>query len=143
MGALFSKSICSYSFFLTISQVIFACMCIMNVILYVNKQSDRYSVNSFLEQKVKMAEKYLGKARHYKRGNELLWKYRDIVLDDYGNIVLDDDGSLVWLNLRWKGCNDTAWWTKAYKDYELCKGRDGKTYRIDFTNCNVYEVVSE
>lgn len=115
MGALFSKSICSYSFFLTISQVIFACMCIMNVILYVNKRSDRYSVNSFLEQKVKMAEKYLGKARHYKRGNELLWKYRDIVLDDYGNIVLDDDGSLVWLNLRWTGYNNRAWLTKWYK----------------------------
>lgn len=143
MGALFSKSICSYSFFLTISQVIFVCMCIMNVILYVNKRSDRYSVNSFLEQKVKMAEKYLGKARHYKRGNELLWKYRDIVLDDYGNIVLDDDDSLVWLNLRWTGYNNRAWLTKWYKNYELCKGRDGKTYRIDFTNCNVYEVVSE
>ena len=53
-----------------------------------------------------MTEKYIGKARHYKRGNELFWKYRDIVLDDYGNIVLDDDGSLVWLNLRWTGYND-------------------------------------
>lgn len=93
----------------------FACMCIMNVMLYVNKRSDRYSVNSFLEQKVKMAEKYLGKARHYKRGNELFWKYRDIVLDDYGNIVLDDDGSLIWLNLRWTGYNDRAWLTKGYK----------------------------
>ena len=118
-------------------------MRIMNVILYVNKRSDRYSVNSFLEQKVKMAEKYLGKARHYKRGNELFWKYRDIVLDDYGNIVLDDDGSLVLLNLRWTGYNDRAWLTKGYKDCELCRDKDGKTYRIDFTNCNVYEVVSE
>ena len=88
-----------------------------------------------------MAEKYLGKARHYKRGNELFWKYRDIVLDDYGNIVLDDDGSLVWLNLRWTGYNDRAWLTKWYKKCELCKGRDDKTYRIDFTNCNVYEVM--
>lgn len=118
-------------------------MCIMNVILYVNKRSDRYSVNSFLEQKVKMTEKYIGKARQYKRDNHLFWKYRDIVLDDYGNIVLDDDGSLVWLNLRWTGYNNRAWLTKWYKNYELCKGRDGKTYRIDFTNCNVYEVVSE
>lgn len=90
-----------------------------------------------------MTEKYIGKARRYKHGNELFWKYRDIVLDDYGNIVLDDDGSLVWLNLRWTCYNDSAWLTKWYKNCELCKGRDGKMYRIDFTNCNVYEVVSE
>lgn len=52
-----------------------------------------------------MAEKYIGKARHYKHNNDLFWKYRDIVLDDNGNPVTDDNGRLVWLLLRWKGCD--------------------------------------
>lgn len=90
-----------------------------------------------------MTEKYIGKARHCKRDNCLFWKYRDIVLDNNGNFVTDDDGRLVWLLLKWTGCNDTAWWTKGYKDCDMCCGDDGKTYRIDFTNCNVYEVMSE
>lgn len=89
-----------------------------------------------------MTEKYIGKARHYKHNNDLFWKYRDIVLDDNGNPVTDDNGRLVWLLLRWKGCDNAAWWTEGYKDCKLCRD-EGKTYRIDFTDCNVYEVVSE
>lgn len=89
-----------------------------------------------------ITEKYIGKARHYKHNNDLFWKYRDIVLDDNGNPVTDDNGRLVWLLLRWKGCDNAAWWTEGYKDCKLCRD-EGKTYRIDFTNCNVYEVVSE
>ena len=80
-----------------------------------------------------MTEKYIGQAKHYKQGNNLFWKYRDIVLDSDGNLVMDDDGRLESLELRW---------TKGYKDCELCKGNDGKTYRIDFITRNVYEVVS-
>lgn len=89
-----------------------------------------------------MTEKYIGQARHYKRGNDLLWKYRDIVLDDNGNPVTDDKGRLVWMLLRWTGYDDNTWWTKGYKTCELCRD-DDKTYRIDFTNCNIYEVGSE
>lgn len=38
-----------------------------------------------------MSEKYIGQAKHYKQGNNLFWKYRDIVLHSDGNLVMDDE----------------------------------------------------
>lgn len=88
-----------------------------------------------------MTGKYIGQAKRSMHGNDLFWEYTGLAHDDDGNLVMGDDGRLVWLSLRWTGYNDSAWWTKWYKDCELCRGDNGKTYRIDFTNCNVYEVV--
>lgn len=88
-----------------------------------------------------MIEKYIGQAERSMHRNDLFWRYTGYVKDDDGNPVVGDDGMFIWLHLRWSGYNDQAWWTRWYKDCELCHGDDGKTYRIDFTNCNVYEVV--
>ena len=88
-----------------------------------------------------MTEKYVGQAKRTMLGNDLFWEYRDFVVDEDDHLVEDDDGRLEWLELRWTGYNDHDWWTKWYKGCELCRGKNGKTYRIDFTNCSVYEVV--
>lgn len=46
------------------------------------------------------------------------------------------------IDLRWSGYNDGAWWMKWSKGTET-KEQGGRRFRIDYENCNVYELVDD
>lgn len=63
-------------------------------------------------------------------GNDLFWTYT--YMDEGFNLY----------QLFWSGYNDHSWWTKWSKNHEVQECAD-KKFRIDFTNCNVYEVTGD
>ena len=79
-----------------------------------------------------MTEILLGQARHERLGNDLFWDFFEY----------DDGMPNHFINLRWSGYNDTAWWTKWSKGTET-KEQGVRQFRIDYANCNVYELVDE
>ena len=46
------------------------------------------------------------------------------------------------IDLTWSGYNDNDWWTKWRKGTET-KEQGGRRFRIDYENCNVYELVDD
>lgn len=77
-----------------------------------------------------MSEKLIGQAKRVMLGNDIFWEFSAF------------DENMNWVSLGWTGYNDSAWWSKYSKDCDTCCS-NGKTYRIDFSNCNVYEIVEE
>lgn len=77
-----------------------------------------------------MTEILLGKAKHERIGNDLFWDFLmyDPRMPDY------------FIHLKWSGYNDNAWWSKWSKGTEV-KEKGGRRFRIDYDNCNVYELV--
>ena len=76
-----------------------------------------------------MAEKLIGQAERDMLGNDLFWRF----------LKYDDAMPGHFIDLRWTGYNDHAWWTRWSKQEDV-KEQGGRRYRIDFANCNVYEV---
>lgn len=79
-----------------------------------------------------MTEIFLGQAKHEKIRNDLFWdflKYDERMPDHF-------------IDLTWTGYNDYDWWTKWRKGTEV-KEQDGHRFRIDYANCNVYELVDD
>lgn len=77
-----------------------------------------------------MTEILLGQAKHERIGNDLFWsflKYDDRMPDHF-------------IDLTWTGYNDNDWWTKLSNGTEV-KEHGGRRFRIDYENCNVYEIV--
>lgn len=79
-----------------------------------------------------MVEILLGKARHERIGNDLFWSF----------FQYDERMAGHFIKLKWSGYNDTAWWTKWRKGTEV-KEQEGRRFRIDYENCNVYELVDD
>lgn len=77
-------------------------------------------------------EKLIGQAERTMLGNDLYWDF----------IKLDWDMPDHFIKLNWVGYNDNAWWTKWSKGTEV-KKQNGRKFRIDYANCNVYELVGE
>nr|DAH96744.1 MAG TPA: hypothetical protein [Caudoviricetes sp.] len=77
-----------------------------------------------------MEEKLIGQAKRSLLGNDLFWeflKYDEAMPDHF-------------IDLQWTGYNDQAWWTKWSRGTEV-KEQGGRKFRIDYANCNVYELV--
>ena len=89
-----------------------------------------------------MAEKLIGSAKFSIHGNDMFWDYFEIARDGNGNYIKDADGRMAFLKLHWSGYNDDAWWRKWSKQ-DRCDTRisdvTGKSYRIDFHTCEVFE----
>lgn len=79
-----------------------------------------------------MTEVLLGKAEHARLGNDLFWSFFEY----------DERMDVHFINLKWTGYNDNDWWTKWRKGTEV-KEQGGRRFRIDYANCNVYELVDE
>lgn len=79
-----------------------------------------------------MTEILLGQAKHERIGNDLFWSFFDYDERMEGHFI----------NLTWRGYNDYDWWTKWLKGTEL-KEQGGRRFRIDYENCNVYELVDD
>lgn len=79
-----------------------------------------------------MTEVLLGKARYWRIGNDLFWSF----------LKYEDGMPGHFINLTWSGYNDYDWWTKWRKGTET-KEQGGRSFRIDYANCNVYELVDE
>lgn len=77
-----------------------------------------------------MTKILLGQAKHERIGNGLFWRF----------LQHDDRMPDHFINLRWNGYNDYDWWTKWSKVTET-KEQGGRMFRIDYVNCNVYELV--
>ena len=77
-----------------------------------------------------MTEKLIGQAERDMLGNDLLWRF----------LKYDDAMPGHFIDLRWTGYNDYDWWAKWSKGCEHAE-QGGRRFRIDFTNCNVYEVI--
>ena len=77
-----------------------------------------------------MAEKLIGQAKRDMLGNDLFWEF----------LKYDDTMPGHFIDLRWTGYNDHDWWAKWSKGCEHAE-QGGRRFRIDFTNCNVYEVI--
>lgn len=67
-----------------------------------------------------MKEILIGQAKRKMLGNDLFWEF----------IKYDHD------------MPDHAWWTKWSKGTET-KEQGGRRFRIDYSNCNVYELVGD
>ena len=76
-----------------------------------------------------MSERLIGQAERDMLGYDLFWRF----------IKYDDGMPGHFIDLRWTGYNDHDWWTKWSKGEEV-KEQGGRRFRIDFSNCNVYEV---
>lgn len=76
-----------------------------------------------------MAEKLIGQAERDMLGNDLFWRF----------LKYDDGMPGHFIDLRWTGYNDRDWWTKWSKGEEV-REQGGRRFRIDFSNCSVYEV---
>ena len=76
-----------------------------------------------------MSEKLIGQAERDMLGNDLFWRFPKY----------DDGMPGHFIDLRWTGYNDHDWWTKWSKGEEV-REQEGRRFRIDFSNCNVYEV---
>ena len=79
-----------------------------------------------------MTEILLGQAKHDRIGNDLFWDF----------LKYDDEMPDHFINLTRSGDNDNAWWTKWSKGTET-KEQGGRRFRIDYANCNVYELVDD
>lgn len=80
----------------------------------------------------KMTEILLGQAKHERIGNDLFWSF----------LKYDQGMSGHFIDLTWSGYNDYDWWTKWRKGTEV-KEQGGRRFRIDYENCNVYELKIE
>ena len=76
-----------------------------------------------------MSERLIGQAERDMLGNDLFWRF----------LKYDDSMPGHFIDLRWTGYNDHDWWTKWSKGAEV-REQGGRRFRIDFSNCNVYEV---
>lgn len=79
-----------------------------------------------------MKEILIGQAKRKMLGNDLFWEF----------IKYDHDMPDHFVELKWSGYNDHAWWTKWSKGTET-KEQGGRKFRIDYSNCNVYELVGD
>lgn len=79
-----------------------------------------------------MEEKLIGQAKRSLLGNDLFWSFHKY----------DPGMPHLFIDLKWSGYNDHAWWTRWSKGTET-KEQGGRRFRIDFVNCNVYELVGE
>lgn len=79
-----------------------------------------------------MTEILLGQAKHERIGNDLFWSF------------LKHDGGMPghFIDITWTGYNDRDWLTKWSKGTDT-KEQGGRRFRIDYANCNVYELVDE
>lgn len=79
-----------------------------------------------------MTEKLIGQAKREMIGNDLFWDFHKY----------DPKMPHLFIDLKWSGYNDHAWWTKWSKGTET-KEQGGRKFRIDYANCNVYELVAD
>lgn len=79
-----------------------------------------------------MTEILLGQAKHERIGNDLFWNF----------LKYDERMAVHFIDLAWSGYNDYDWWTKWSKGTET-KEQGGRRFRIDYENCNVYELVDD
>lgn len=79
-----------------------------------------------------MSETLIGQAKRELLGNDIFWTFRKYDRDMPGHLI----------KLEWTGYNDNAWWTKWSKGTEV-QEQGGRKFRIDYANCNVYELESE
>lgn len=77
----------------------------------------------------KMTEVLLGQAKHERIGNDPFWSFLEYDRGMPGHFI----------DLTWTGYNDNAWWTRWSKGTET-KEQGGRRFRIDYGNCNVYEL---
>lgn len=77
-----------------------------------------------------MAEKLIGQAKRDMLGNDLFWRF----------LKYDDAMPGHFIDLSWTGYNDCDWWSKWSRGCEHAE-QGGRRFRIDFANCNVYEVI--
>lgn len=79
-----------------------------------------------------MTEKLIGQAKRKMIGNDLFWDFTKY----------DPKMPHLFIDLKWSGYNDHDWWTKWSKSTET-KEQGGCKFRIDYANCNVYELVAD
>lgn len=79
-----------------------------------------------------MTEVLLGKARHERIGNDLYWSF----------FQYDERMAGHFIKLTWTGYSDRDWWTRWSKGTET-KEQGGRRFRIDYANCNVYELIGD
>lgn len=79
-----------------------------------------------------MTEILLGQAKREMIGNDLFWDFS----------IYDPRMPHLFIRLKWSGYNDYDWWTKWSKGTEM-KEQGGRKFRIDYENCNVYELVAD
>lgn len=79
-----------------------------------------------------MTEVLIGQAKREMHRNDLFWEFLK-----YDSRMPDH-----FIDLTWSGYNDNAWWTKWSKGTET-QEQGGRKFRIDYANCNVYELVDE
>lgn len=77
-----------------------------------------------------MTEVLLGQAKHKRLGNDLFWEFHK-----YGDRMAGR-----FIDLTWTGYDARDWWEKWRKGTEI-KEQDDHRFRIDYENCNVYELV--
>ena len=79
-----------------------------------------------------MTEKLIGQAKREMIGNDIFWDFH----------MYDTRMPHLFIDLKWRGYNDNAWWTKWSKGTET-REQGGRKFRIDYANCNVYELVTD
>ena len=79
-----------------------------------------------------MTEVLLGKAMPERIGNNLFWSF----------LQYDDRMAGRFIDLTWTGYDARDWWEKWRKGTEI-KEQDDHRFRIDYENCNVYELVDD
>lgn len=79
-----------------------------------------------------MTEKLIGQAKRGMIGNDLFWDF----------LEYDPRMPNHFIDLKWRGYNDHAWWAERSKGTETV-GQGGRKFRIDYANCNVYEVIDD
>ena len=79
-----------------------------------------------------MTEKLIGQAKREMIGNDIFWHFH----------AYDFRMPHLFIDLKWSGYNDHAWWTKWSKGTET-REQGGRRFRIDYENCNVYELKIE
>ena len=79
-----------------------------------------------------MTEILIGQAKREMIGNDIFWDFCEY----------DPRMPHLFIDLKWSGYNDHAWWTKWSKGTET-REQGGRKFRIDYANCNVYELVTD
>ena len=79
-----------------------------------------------------MTEIFLGQARYMRIGNDLFWSF----------LKYEDGTPCHFIDLKWTGYNDHDWWTRWRKGTEV-QEQGGRKFRINYANCNVYELVDD
>lgn len=77
-----------------------------------------------------MTEKLIGQAKREMIGNDIFWDFH----------MYDFKMPHLFIDLKWSGYNDHAWWTRWSKGTET-KEQGGRKFRIDFMTNDVYEVM--